>query len=67
MLTSPDINNKYEIRDRTILEVLYATGLRVSELANLKLSDFHLEIGLIQTIGKGNKERIISIGDIAIN
>ncbi|AFT81842.1 tyrosine recombinase XerD [Leuconostoc carnosum JB16] len=53
------------IRNRTLLEVMYATGLRVSELVNLKMSDLHLQLGLIQTIGKGDKERIIPIGDVA--
>ncbi|MBK0040112.1 MULTISPECIES: site-specific tyrosine recombinase XerD [Leuconostoc] len=55
------------IRNRTLLEVMYATGLRVSELVNLKMSDLHLELGLIQTIGKGDKERIIPIGEVAID
>ncbi|CAM2755788.1 site-specific tyrosine recombinase XerD [Fructilactobacillus fructivorans] len=67
LLKMPDTNNKYGIRDRTILEVLYATGLRVSELINLKLSDLHLEMNLIQTIGKGDKERIVPIGKVAQN
>ncbi|MCF6515000.1 site-specific tyrosine recombinase XerD [Lactobacillus sp. S2-2] len=62
----PNTNDKYGIRDRTILEVMYATGLRVSELINLKIHDLHLEMGLIQTIGKGDKERIIPIGEVAI-
>lgn len=66
LLDAPDTSNKYGIRDRAILEVMYATGLRVSELVHLKLADLHLDMGLIQTIGKGNKERIIPIGDVAI-
>ncbi|MEN3244597.1 site-specific tyrosine recombinase XerD [Fructilactobacillus sanfranciscensis] len=67
LMSIPDFNNKYGIRDRTILETLYATGLRVSELVNLKLADLHLEMNLIQTIGKGDKERIVPIDDVAIN
>lgn len=66
LLDAPDTGNKYGIRDRAILEVMYATGLRVSELVHLKLADLHLDMGLIQTLGKGNKERIIPIGDVAI-
>lgn len=67
LLEAPDTSNKYGIRDRAILEVMYATGLRVSELVHLKLGELHLEMGLIQTVGKGNKERIIPIGDVAIS
>ncbi|GAA3613686.1 site-specific tyrosine recombinase XerD [Secundilactobacillus similis] len=67
LLDAPDTTTKYGIRDRTILEVMYATGLRVSELVHLKMSDLHLDMGLIQTIGKGNKERIMPIGDVAID
>lgn len=44
---------------------MYATGLRISELVNLKLSDMHLTMGFIQTMGKGEKERIIPLGEIA--
>ncbi|RRG17718.1 site-specific tyrosine recombinase XerD [Weissella viridescens] len=65
LLAVPDTNTPLGLRNRTMLEVMYATGLRVSELVNLKLDDLHLEIGLIQTIGKGDKERIIPIGDVA--
>lgn len=65
LLAAPDTSDKYGLRDRAILEVMYATGLRVSELVHLKLADLHLEMGLIQTLGKGDKERIIPIGDVA--
>ncbi|MHA8111165.1 site-specific tyrosine recombinase XerD [Lactobacillaceae bacterium Melli_B4] len=66
LLAQPDPNTKLGLRDRTILEVMYATGLRVSELIGLKLADLHLDMHLIQTIGKGDKERIIPIGTVAI-
>ena len=66
LLAAPDITKPLGIRDRAILEVLYATGLRVSELINLKLSNLHLSLGIIQAVGKGDKERIILIGDPAI-
>ncbi|NLR08554.1 MULTISPECIES: site-specific tyrosine recombinase XerD [Lactobacillaceae] len=65
LLAAPNTQDKYGLRDRAILEVMYATGLRVSELVHLKLADLHLEMGLIQTLGKGDKERIIPIGDVA--
>ncbi|WP_420843288.1 site-specific tyrosine recombinase XerD [Levilactobacillus senmaizukei] len=65
LLAAPDTAKKLGLRDRALLEVLYATGLRVSELVHLKLADLHLEMGLIQTLGKGDKERIIPIGDVA--
>lgn len=66
ILETPDTTDKFGLRDRAILELMYATGLRVTELINLKLTDVHLSLGLIQTIGKGDKERIIPIGDHAI-
>lgn len=67
LLACPDTEKPLGLRDRAILEVMYATGLRVSELVNLKLADVHLSMGLIQTLGKGHKERIIPIGDVAID
>jgi integrase/recombinase XerD len=66
LLAIPDVSRPLGIRDRAILEVMYATGLRVSELVNLKLADLHLELGLIQTLGKGQKERVIPIGSQAV-
>lgn len=66
MIETPNVDEVLGLRDRAILEVMYATGLRVSELTELKMDDLHLSLGLIQTIGKGDKERIIPIGDLAI-
>ena len=65
LLAVPDPNTPLGLLNRTMLEVMYATGLRVSELVNLRLDNLHLELGLIQTLGKGDKERIIPIGDVA--
>lgn len=53
-------------RNRAILETMYSSGLRVSELINLKISNLYLDIGFLRVVGKGNKERLIPIGDNAI-
>ncbi|MFJ6981630.1 MAG: tyrosine-type recombinase/integrase, partial [Ligilactobacillus ruminis] len=66
LLNAPDTSQTLGIRNRAILELMYATGLRVSEVVNLKLEDLHLDVGIIQTMGKGRKERIVPIGDEAI-
>lgn len=67
LLETPDLDTEIGLRDRAILEVMYATGLRISELINLKMDELHLTMGFIQTIGKGNKERILPIGGMAVN
>jgi integrase/recombinase XerD len=66
LIETPDTKEVLGIRDRAILEVMYATGLRVSELIGLQLQDLHLSMGLLQTTGKGDKERIVPLGDLAI-
>ncbi len=58
-------NTNISKRDRAILEVLYATGMRVSELVNLKLKDLYLDIGFIKCKGKGNKERLLPLNEIS--
>jgi len=63
----PDVTDKFGLRDRAILEVLYACGLRVSELINLKISDLFLSDEAIRVFGKGSKERIVPIGRSAIS
>ncbi len=67
IFAKPNTGDKYGIRDRAILEVLYACGLRVSELINIKLSDLYLDDEAIRVFGKGSKERIVPIGRSAIN
>lgn len=65
LMDSPDKNTHHGIRDRAMLEVLYATGLRVSELVSLKKSDLNLEVGYLRSFGKGSKERIVPMGEAA--
>lgn len=56
---------KESVRDLAMLELLYATGLRVSELVNLKLREVNLDVGYLMTVGKGNKERLVPVGESA--
>jgi integrase/recombinase XerD len=65
LLESPDAQKPKGKRDQALLEVLYATGLRVSELITLSLNDLNLEVGYIRVFGKGSKERIVPIGEVA--
>jgi integrase/recombinase XerD len=65
LLGAPDVTTPKGLRDRALIEVLYATGLRVSELVNLRLTDLHLEKGYLQCTGKGAKERVVPLGDTA--
>jgi len=62
LLAQPPIRDRQGIRDKAILETLYATGMRVSEVVNLKKADVNLDIGFLRCVGKGNKERIIPLG-----
>ncbi|MDD5006142.1 MAG: site-specific tyrosine recombinase XerD [Candidatus Omnitrophica bacterium] len=66
LLTSPDIKDRKGMRDKAILETLYAAGLRVSELTGLKVEDVNLDAGFIRCLGKGKKERVVPIGKVAI-
>lgn len=66
MIAAIDHSKAEGTRNRAIIETLYACGLRVSELVNLKISALYLEIGFVKVIGKGNKERIVPINDAAI-
>ena len=66
LLNAPCPQEPFYLRDKTILELLYATGMRASELASLKISDLNMSIGYLRCLGKGNKERIIPLGKTAI-
>jgi len=66
LLKAPSLSTPKGYRDRTMLEVLYATGARVSELVNLKLSDINFELGIVRIFGKGSKERLVPLGDYAL-
>jgi len=67
LLQAPDLSDAVECRDRAMLEVLYATGLRVSELVSLHSSQVNLRQGVIRVMGKGSKERLVPLGDEAIH
>lgn len=67
LLGEPNLGTLEGFRDRTMLEVLYATGMRVSELINVPLSSVNLQMQYLIAYGKGNKERIIPLGSIAVN
>ncbi len=67
LLAAPDVATLLGLRDRTMLEVLYASGLRVSELVNLTVTQVNLLQGVIRVTGKGNKERLVPLGDEAVS
>jgi integrase/recombinase XerD len=65
LLAAPDVTKPLGLRDRTMFELLYATGLRVTELVTLQVGQLHLEMGYVRVIGKGDKERLIPLGEVA--
>ena len=67
LLNTPDTQTPLGLRNAAMIELLYAAGLRVSELVNLKLLDINTEAGFVRVIGKGSKERIVPIGNYAKN
>jgi integrase/recombinase XerD len=66
LLEAPDASEPFYLRDKAVLELLYATGVRASEVAGLKISDLNFDIGYLRCMGKGNRERIIPLGKAAI-
>ncbi len=66
LLAAPDLSTPRGLRDRALLDVLYATGLRVTELVTLRPSDLNLDVGFLTCIGKGDKQRIVPVGEQAI-
>lgn len=67
LLAAPDIETPIGLRDRTMLEVLYGCGLRVSELVKLRLSEVNLRQGVVRVMGKGRKERLVPMGEEAMD
>ncbi|MDA8952477.1 site-specific tyrosine recombinase XerD [Pseudomonadales bacterium] len=67
LLAAPDVTNAVGLRDRTMLEVLYASGLRITELVTLELANVNQRQGVVRVIGKGNKERLVPTGENALD
>ncbi len=66
LLAAPDVDTPLGLRDRTMLEVLYATGLRVSELVGLRTFEVGMSEGVVRVMGKGSKERLVPLGQVAV-
>lgn len=66
LLAAPDVDTALGLRDRAMLEVLYATGLRVSELVGLRSEQVNLGQGVLRVVGKGDKERLVPLGELAV-
>jgi len=67
LLNAPQIETTLGLRDRAMLETLYATGLRVSELVALTMLEINLDVGVVRIVGKGNKERLVPLGEQAVD
>ena len=66
LLEQPDLSKPEGQRDRAMLEVMYSSGLRISELLNLRMNQINFDRGMVKIVGKGNKERVVPIGDYAL-
>lgn len=66
LLRQPDVRELNGLRDKAMIETLYATGLRVSELVNLRMDEVNLNVGFVRCLGKGSKERVVPIGEVAV-
>jgi len=67
LLNAPDLNDPIGLRDRAMLEILYASGLRVSELVGLKVTEVSLSEGVVRVTGKGSKTRLVPMGEVAVD
>jgi len=67
LLNAPDVQSPLGVRDRTMFEVLYATGLRVSELVTLRVTQVSMGMGVVRVMGKGSKERLVPLGEEALD
>ena len=67
LLNSPNVANKIENRDKAMIEMLYATGMRISELVNLKMTDVDMKRCVVKVFGKGSKERLVPFGETALD
>ena len=67
LLQAPDLESDYGLRDRCMLELMYSSGLRVSELVGLQINQVNTRLGLVRLIGKGSKERVVPVGEEALH